>query len=175
VSRRWWALVGLAAACSRAVPAGAPSAVHAVAVTPEALVADSIGTALLGRLVEAESRLREPDTLFAPSAIVIADGTPRLGVPRLAGVALGGQVQLVSTRIAASGAFVWGVIEYRWMPTFGRGLMRPGLATIVIGHQRDGGWRILHLHSSSPPIEGPDAPRPAPSETGDDAGRAGGT
>lgn len=162
-------------ACSRAVPAGGPSAVNAVAVTTDVLVADSIGGALLDQLVRAESSGREPDSLLAAETIAIADGVPRLGVPRLAGALPGGRVQLVSTRIAASGAFVWGVIEYRWVPGPGGGLVRPGLATIVIGRQRDGGWRILHLHSSSPALEGTDPPRPTSPDTEGDAGRAGGS
>lgn len=167
-------LAGLLAACSRAVPMGPPSAAHAVAVTTDVLVADSVGGLLLERLVESESRARDADSLFAAEAIAVADGAVRFGAPRLAGAMPGGRVQLVSTRIAASGAFVWGVIEYRWMPPMGGGLVRQGLATIVIGRQRDEAWRILHLHSSSPPPEGSNAPRPTSPDTDGDAGRAGG-
>ena len=168
------AVAGLLAACSRAVPMGPPSAANAVAVTTDVLVADSVGGVLLERLLEGESRGRDPDSLFAAEAITIADGSVRLGAPRLAGAMPGGRVQLISTRIAASGAFAWGVIEYRWMPPVGGGLLRQGLATIMIGRQRDGAWRILHLHSSSPPPEGGNTPRPTSPDTAGDAGRAGG-
>ncbi|HRP07729.1 MAG TPA: nuclear transport factor 2 family protein, partial [Gemmatimonadales bacterium] len=59
-------------------------------------------------------------------------------------------VQLVTSQVSTSGAFVWGVIEYRWLPMFDTDAVRSGVATIVIARLKDGTWRIVHLHSSSP-------------------------
>lgn len=150
----WRPLVALVltgvAACTTALPRSQPTVGPGMTATIGALEADSVGNLLLARLLDAENRLVEPDTLFAPEAIVVADGEPRISTPRLASSRVGGQIQLVSTRLSARGGFVWGVFEYRWVPRFSSDALSQGLATIVIGLQSDGGWRILHLHSSSP-------------------------
>lgn len=147
--RRMVLLAGLAA-CTTAVPRSQPTVGMGMTATIGALEADSVGNVLLARLLDAENRFVEPDTLFAPEAIVVADGEPRIATPRLASSRLGGMIQLVSTRLNSRGGFVWGVFEYRWVPRFDSDALSQGLATVVIGLQPDGGWRILHLHSSSP-------------------------
>jgi hypothetical protein len=105
--------------------------------------------------------------------VVIADGELRGSLPRLAGVGIGGRVQLVTSQVSTSGAFVWGVMEYRWIPLFESDALRVGVASVVIARRRDDSWRIVHLHSSSPAAERPEAPRPAPSDTLDSPGRGG--
>lgn len=142
------------AGCRTAAPPATPFVTPGLTTTIGALEADSIGNLLLSRLVDAESKSLEPDTLFAADAIVVADGEPRMATPRLASSKAGGRIQIVSTRLSARGGFVWGVIEYRWVPSFASGALSQGLATIVIGKLASGGWRILHLHSSSPPERG---------------------
>ncbi len=167
---RWLAGVALAASvgCASAPPAQ-PAMVAPVTVTLEALVADSVAEAFIARLLASESRLEEPDSLFAIDVLVVADGEARRSVPRLAGVGLGGTLQLVTTRVAAVGAFVWGVMEYRWLPMFESDVMRMGVATLVIARLPDGSWRIVHLHSSAPAL--PPTPRPEPPDSLGDPGR----
>lgn len=156
-----------------ATPPPEPAMVTPVTTSLEALEADSVAEEFIARLVASESALEEPDSLFAPEALVIADGELRRSVPRLAGVGLGGTLQLVTTRVSASGAYVWGVIEYRWLPMFESDAVRVGVATVMVARLRDGSWRIVHLHSSSPaPL--PLTPRPEPPDTTGDPGRGGG-
>lgn len=165
------ALVGLVLGCAGTPPPPETTMVTPVTTTLEALEADSVADLLIRRLMTSESELVEPDSLLANEALVIADGELRRSVPRLAGVGLGGTLQLVTTRVAASGAYVWAIIEYRWLPMFESDAMRFGLATLVIARLRDGTWRLVHLHSSSPPVP---APRPEPPDTLGDPGRGGG-
>lgn len=164
----------LLAGCAGGAPRREPIPPPTVATTMEALVADAIAEQVITRLLESESRLQDPDSLFAPGATVMADGEIRASLPRLAGVGLGGLVQLVTSEVSTRGAFVWGVIEYRWLPMFEADAIRSGVATIIIAQLRDGEWRIVHLHSSSPPTQLRQTPQPAPSDTLDDAGRGGG-
>jgi hypothetical protein len=168
----WITILPLAAGCaSTAQPAMQPTPILTTSL--DAMVADSVAAEFIGRLLASETRLEEPDSLFSPGAIVVADGEPRGIVPRLAGVGVGGRVQLVTTQVSASGAFVWGVLEYRWLPLFESDAVRVGAATVVVARLRDDSWRIVHLHSSSPTAERPDTPRPAPPDTLDSPGRGG--
>jgi hypothetical protein len=137
------------------------------------MTADSIAEGFIRQLLASESTLEEPDSLFAPGALVLADGELRGSLPRLAGVGIGGRVQLVTSQVSTSGAFVWGVLEYRWLPLFESDAVRVGVVTLVIAKRRDDSWRIVHLHSSSPAAERPEPPRPAPSDTLDSPGRGG--
>lgn len=162
----------LVAGCvSRQVPV--TMATPTLATSVDAMAADSIAEGFIARLLTSESTLEEPDSLLADGVLVITDGEPRATLPRLAGVGVGGRVQLVTTQVSASGAFVWGMLEYRWLPLFESDAVRVGVATVVIAKLRDGSWRIIHLHSSSPAAERPDAPRPAPPDTLDSPGRGG--
>jgi hypothetical protein len=126
----------------------------------------------IDEVIRSESTLDEPDSLFAIDALVIADGEARRSAPRLAGVGLGGSLQLVTTRAAARGAFVWVVMEYRWLPMFESDALRVGVATLIVSRLRDGNWRIVHLHSSSPV---PQMPQPGSPDTLGDPGRGGGS
>ena len=151
-----------------------PTAMSQVTTTMEALEADSVASAFIERLVRSENELSEPDSLFATDALVIADGEPRGSVPRLAGVGLGGILQLVTTRVSTSGAFVWGVMEYRWLPSFETDVLRVGVATLIIAKLPDGSWRIVHLHSSSPrPADSGSAPDDSTSDPGGNPGISG--
>jgi hypothetical protein len=162
------ALLALAACGGGSAPPQVmPTAMPQVTTTMEALEADSVANTFISRLIQSENDLVEPDSLFASDALVIADGEPRGSVPRLAGVGLGGTLQLVTTRVASRGAFVWGVMEYRWLPSFESDVLRVGVATLIIAKLPDGSWRIVHLHSSSPR---PASPAAEPSDTTGDPG-----
>jgi hypothetical protein len=164
----------LAVGCAQAPPPE-PTIHTPVTTSLEALEADSVASIVIERLLASDALLEEPDSLFADGAIVIADGEVRLSVPRLAGVGLGGRVHLVTSQVSTRGAFVWGVLEYRWLPVFESDAVRGGVATVVIARLRDGAWRIVHLHSSAPVSERPDMNRPAPPDNRDGAGRGGST
>ena len=169
------ALVSVIASLSACVSRQVPQTMAApmLATSFDAMVADSIAEGFITRLLTSESTLEEPDSLFAEGALVITDGEGRSTLPRLAGVGVGGRVQLVTSQVSTSGAFVYAVLEYRWLPLFESDAVRVGVATVVIARRRDDSWRIMHLHSSSPAAERPDAPRPAPPDTLDSPGRGG--
>lgn len=104
----------------------------------------------------ADAKLVTPDSIYMPDTEVIANGAPRADAPRLAGVAADGTILLGSSRFAVTGNFVWGSVQYRWMPNAPEGQIVEGWATLVIGHVKSGGWRILELHSSTiPPATNP--------------------
>jgi hypothetical protein len=132
-----------------------PNMLPPVVVTIDVLRADSIASDLVRRLFAAEQTSEVADSLFDTESIVIANGEPRLATPRLAGVTSGGQLQLITSRVATTGVFVWGVLEYRWLPASGNAIASTGLATVVLAQRRDGTWRLVHLHSSSGDPEGP--------------------
>jgi hypothetical protein len=171
VTTRFAMLAVVAGCVSR--PVATPMATPTLATSVDAMVADSIAEQFVTRLLTSESTLEEPDSLFAEYAIVITDGEARATLPRLAGVGVGGRVQLVTSQVSTRGAFVWGVLEYRWLPLFESDAVRVGVATLVIARLRDDPWRIIHLHSSSPIAERPEAPRPVPPDTLDSPGRGG--
>jgi ketosteroid isomerase-like protein len=115
------------------------------------LEADSIAHALVQRAFDADAQLANPDSLYIPDAEIIVNGAPRADAPRFAGVAAGGSVQLGSSRFAVTGNYVWGTIQYRWVPGEAGKRMIDGWATLVIARIKDGSWRIVHAHSSTAP------------------------
>ncbi|MEP6590026.1 MAG: hypothetical protein ABJC19_02480 [Gemmatimonadota bacterium] len=144
------ALLGLAGCGARnSGPLPAPMAT----VTLAAFTADSIAGSLISRAFAADAALQEPDSLYVEDAEIIANGEPRADAPRIAGIGLEGRVQLGSSRITVTGGFVFGSVEYRWLPNTVGEPASEGRATFIIGQSRAGGWRVLHLHSSTPPAE----------------------
>lgn len=134
----------------------------------EAFAADSIANLLIARAFTADAALQEPDSLYVEDAEIIANGEPRADAPRIAGIGLEGRVQLGSSRITVTGGFVFGSVEYRWLPKTVGDTASEGRATFVLGRTRLGAWRILHLHSSTPPVE---TTRPARPDSTEHTGR----
>lgn len=130
---------------------GRPATNPTPAFTVQVLEADSIAHALVQRAFDADARLANPDSLYVPDAEIIVNGAPRADAPRFAGVAAGGSVQLGSSRFAVTGNYVWGTIQYRWVPGEVGKRMVDGWATLVIARVKERGWRILHAHSSTAP------------------------
>jgi hypothetical protein len=145
----------LLVACGGHPPATSPF--PAIPITIESLQADSIAHVLVQRAFSADARHETPDSLYVDDAEIIANGTPRADAPRLAGVGANGVIQLGSSRFSVTGSYVWGTIQYRWVPSTPDARMVEGWATLVLGRIRDGGWRILHLHSSTTPEPAPDS------------------
>jgi hypothetical protein len=171
--RKSMAIVLLVVGCSQVPPPALEPGISApIVVSLEALEADSIAEEQIRLLFRSESSLIEPDSFFADGAIVLADGELRGSAPRLAGVGVGGTLQLVSTRVSTSGGFVWAILEYRWLPMFESDPVGFGLATLVFGRDRSGAWKLMHMHSSSArPVQ--EKERPGPPDPQGDPGRGG--
>lgn len=137
----------LLAGCGR--PATPPNTMTGILVTEDALVADSIAHAMVQRAVDADAKHQTPDSLYLADAEIIANGAPRADAPRLAGVGDDGAIQLGSSRFSVSGSYVWGTIQYRWVPPATDKPMVDGWATFVMARLKTGEWRILHIHSST--------------------------
>ncbi len=65
------------------------------------------------------------------------------------GVKEDGTIQQGSSRFSVTGSYVWGTIQYRWVPGTAQQKMVDGWATFVIARLKDGQWRIVHVHSST--------------------------
>jgi hypothetical protein len=133
-----------------------------------AMTADSIANDLINRALTADAALKNPDSIYSADAEVVANGELRTEAPRLAGMSAGGHLLLGSSKTSVTASFIWGSIEYRWIPEREGGVATSGYATIIVGHLRDGTWRVVHLHSST--IPSPETPQPARPDT---TGRAG--
>lgn len=123
------------------------------------MAADSIANALITRALSADAALRNPDSTYSADAEVVANGELRTEAPRLAGNGVGGRLFLGSSKTEVTASFIWGSIEYRWIPDSLGAKALSGYATIIVGHLRDGNWRVVHLHSSTVPP--PEIPPPA--------------
>jgi hypothetical protein len=111
--------------------------------------AGDLVTDLVTAALDSDARLQSADSLYAPGAVIVADGRRRSGVPRFSGVEPGGQLVVSASRVEVTGTFAWADVEYRWMDA-GRNLLREGRSTFVLSCGADGKtWKILHTHSSS--------------------------
>ena len=140
-------LLLLLAGCAH--PAAPPPATLGILASMDALAADSVAHAIVQRAFSADARTANPDSLYLADAEVVANGAPRAEAPRFAGVAENGSIQLGSSRFAVSGSYVWGTIQYRWVPPTAAQKMIDGWATFVIARLKGGEWRIMHVHSST--------------------------
>ncbi len=127
------------------------------------MTADSIANALITKALSADAALRNPDSTYSADAEVVANGELRTEAPRLAGNGVGGHLFLGSSKTEVTASFIWGSIEYRWIPDSLGAKAASGYATIIVGHLRDGSWRVVHLHSST--IPSPETPPPARLDT----------
>lgn len=141
------AIVLLVAGCAGHGPK--PDVMPRIPITVDALIADSIAHGIVQQAFEADSKFKNPDSLYIADAEVVANGTPRADAPRFAGIGSDGSVQLGSSRFSVTGNYVWGSIQYRWVPPSAALHMVDGWATFVIARLKGGEWRILHVHSST--------------------------
>lgn len=131
----------VAAACAGAQPAPAP-------ILSPGVIEEPI-TAVLTAALDADRRMATADSLWDSEATVIANGELRYAPPRFAGVEPGGEVAITSSRLEVRQTLVWVYLEYRWL-SVKDGLARDGKATVLlIPRAGAGGWRIVHLHSST--------------------------
>jgi hypothetical protein len=107
----------------------------------------------INRIIEeafqADSRSDPADSLYAPHAVIIAEGTVRRSSPRFAGVGPRGEIAITSTQLEIRGTAAWGDVEYRWVSDRNN-QVRVGRASFVLTPARGRtGWWVVHLHSST--------------------------
>lgn len=136
------ALLWLVASC-----AGQPQPPQVPPPDPRASEAEI--SEVIERALQADGRAEPADSLYAPHAIVIADGRARRGAPRFAGVEPGGQLAVANSQLEIRGNAAWGNVEYRWQSDSAN-LAREGRASFVVTPaQGRAGWWIVQVHSST--------------------------
>jgi hypothetical protein len=111
-------------------------------------LADSLSDIITAAL-RADARDELADSLYAEGALIVANGEHRASTPRYAGIGIGGEVNVASSRIDVSGGFAWGYVEYHWLRTRDN-RAEEGRATILLAPTPEGHhWRIVHTHSST--------------------------
>jgi SnoaL-like protein len=105
-------------------------------------------TAVLVAALDADRQFLTVDSLWDPEATVVADGSLRYAPPRFAGIEAGGEVAITSSRLEVRQSLVWVYFDYRWI-SVKEGTAREGKATVLLTPREGGGWRIIHLHSST--------------------------
>jgi hypothetical protein len=107
----------------------------------------------INRIVEtaimADARGEAADTLYAPYATLIADGRVRRRVPRLAGVAEGGEIAVTSTQLQTRGTAAWADAEYRWVSGSSNRIQVGRASFVLTSAPGRPGWWIVQLHSST--------------------------
>ena len=126
-------------------PAGVPAAPPPV-YSP-GVVEEPITSVLLAAL-DADRRFLTVDSLWDPDASVVADGSPRYAPPRFAGIEAGGEVAITGSRLEVRQSLVWVAFDYRWI-SIRDGIAREAKATALLTPRENGGWRIVHLHTST--------------------------
>jgi hypothetical protein len=128
------------AACRQPPPAAAP------ALSPFQI--EEPVTATIAAALAADGRGERADSLWDPTATIIADGEIRVDVPRFAGVGSGGEVAITESRLDLRQTLAWVYLEYRWSQ-LNAGVVREGRATVLLTPAASGGWKIVHAHSST--------------------------
>lgn len=110
-------------------------------------------TAILLAALNADNRFESADSLWDPDATVVANGELRNEPPRFAGIGLGGEVAITSSRLEIRQSLIWVYLEYRWL-SLKDGAAREGKATVLLIPRGDGsGWKLVHAHSSTAPSQ----------------------
>jgi hypothetical protein len=103
---------------------------------------------IIEAVVVGDARGRSTDTLFAPSATVVANGASRFTNPRLAGVETGGLSAVTATEVNVRENVAWATFDYRWFSEdktqvrLGRGLM------VLVPKRAGHGWAITALQTA---------------------------
>ncbi len=125
-----------------------PTAFPAVDRTAAAALADLAGE-IVNQAMRADARLEAGDSLYAPGALIVADGERRNGLPRFAGIRPGGQVSIASSRVDITHSMAWVYAEYRWVATEGNQAGEGRATVVLVPALSRPGWWIVHVHSSS--------------------------
>jgi hypothetical protein len=111
------------------------------------VVEEPITSVLLAAL-DADRRFLTVDSLWDPDASVVADGSPRYAPPRFAGIEAGGEVAITGSRLEVRQSLAWVGFDYRWI-SIRDGVAREAKATALLTPRENGGWKIVHLHTST--------------------------
>ena len=136
-------LVAVLAACAPSTPAG-PAPNQRLA-NPDA---ENDVSLVIEAVVVGDARGRSTDTLFAPSATVVANGLTRFTNPRLAGVETGGLSAVTATEVNVRENVAGAAFDYRWFSEdktqvrLGRGLM------VLVPKRPGNGWAITALQTA---------------------------
>lgn len=129
---------------------GCARGTHPRTITPATALGTTSGIEQLIRLALANDAAfdRSADTLYAATALVVANARVRLAAPRFAGIGYGGRVTVATATVTVSGRLAWGMVDYRWF-NLQQNQAEAGRATFVF-ENREGssGWKIIHVHSS---------------------------
>ena len=136
------ALLAVMGCGGTAVTPAAPPPVYSPGVVEEPI------TAVLLAALDADRRFLTADSLWDPDAIVVADGGARYAPPRFAGIEAGGEVALTASRLEVRQSLVWVAFDYRWI-SIRDGVAREAKATALLTPRDNGGWKIVHLHTST--------------------------
>jgi hypothetical protein len=133
------------------------AACRGAGAAPTALLSPSVVeepvTAILTAALNADNHAEPADSLWDPGATVVANGELRSESPRFAGVGLGGEVAITTSRLEVRQSLIWVYLEYRWL-SLKDGAARDGKATVLLTPRPDGsGWKIVHAHSSTGPSQ----------------------
>ena len=105
---------------------------------------------LVEQALEADARGEQADSLYAPHAVVIADGAVRRLPPRFAGViGRDGEVAITNTQMEIRGPLSWGDLEYRWVSNRSNRAQLARASFVAAPAQGRRGWWIVQLHSST--------------------------
>jgi hypothetical protein len=137
------ALLSLLVACAPSSPSGPAPATRLA--NPDA---ENDVSLIIEAVVVGDARGRSTDTLFAPSATVVANGVSRFMNPRLAGVETGGLSAVTATEVNVRENVAWATFDYRWFSEdktqvrLGRGLM------VLVPKRAGHGWAITALQTA---------------------------
>jgi hypothetical protein len=106
-------------------------------------------TSLVERALEADAKAESADSLYAPHAVIIADGAVRRTTPRFAGVGREGEVAITNTQMEIRGAVAWGDVEYRWVSDRSNRAEVARASFVAAPAQGRRGWWIVQAHSST--------------------------
>jgi hypothetical protein len=104
---------------------------------------------VIERALQADSRLESADSIYAPYATVIADGTLRRRPPRFAAVGDRGEIAITSTQLQTSGTTTWGSVDYRWTSDRSHRAQAGRASLVLVPAQGRDGWWIVQAHSST--------------------------
>lgn len=128
-------LTAVEMACAHPAPSTVPVASQDLAIL-----------ALVRQALEQDALEGATDSLYLPTALVIANGTERTRSPRLAGVGRGGRVRIAGLTGQVDVGKAWAVAKYRWIAPDGTATEN-ARATFLL-ELTDGRWHIRHVHSS---------------------------